>query len=54
MNNERQPGEDTAPNDTHEEVLPGGRQLGDGEPQSEQQDDPADPGQRRQADGQLR
>ncbi len=54
MSIERQPGQETAPNDTHEEVLPGERQLGDGDPQAEQQYDPAHPAPNRHADQQLR
>lgn len=53
MTRERTPDPDTAPNDSHEEVHPGERQLGDGEPQAEQPDDPDDPARRNRADGQL-
>ena len=51
MINHRPPGEETAPNDSHDESLPGQRQLGDSEPQAEQ---PGDPERPPQPDGQLR
>jgi len=54
MNKERQPGEETAPNDLHEEVPPGERQLGDSEEQPRQHGDPSDPARRKQANDQLR